>query len=423
MLSAARPGKDVRSLDLGALVAALAFALHPLRVESVAWASERRDVVCGALVLASVLAYLRAREPGKPERSLAPALAVHALALLGKGMAMTTPLVLLVLDEYPLRRRAWKEKVPFLVLSAGAAAAGMWAQQRIRWPLEQHGLLGRAAQSFYALAWYPLKTLWPSGLSALHELRPPLDPLEPRFLLAQACVLAAACWLWTRRRRRPAIAASAAAYAVMLAPVSGAFQFGPQLVADRYSYLPMLPAALLAGAAARAGFERSRAKTAAVAALVLAVLLGLTVRQQSYWADGEALWTRVLDFDPASASAQISLGARRAEQGRLHEAEARFLAAAEGTPGCFDDQDRLAEGLRGGATGPEFEALRLRVETNPICRKARANLGAVWAQTGRLPDALKAFSVIALIDPADQATQLNLKRAQLEYEMLRRKKR
>lgn len=416
LLEAARPG-TARELDAAAFFSAMVFSVHPLRVESVSWASERRDAICAAFVLAAVWAYLRGRSPGK-------VFALFLLSLLAKGMALLLPVALLALDYYPLRRigprgegliKSVREKLPLFALSAVFGLAGMAAQERIRWTYEQHGLLARLAQACYALAFYVRKTVWPGGLMPLYELRPPMNPYEPRFLLSAAAVAAAAWLCWRLRRSRPWLAASAFWYAVLLFPVSGLFQFGPQLVADRYSYVTTLPLAVLAGAASREGLIRRRAASIAAAAVVVLVLAAACVRQQSFWLDSEALWARVLSGDPACAMAHGSVGVLRASTGRLAEAEAHFRRALDAFPGCVADQDRLAAVLAGATVPPEEERrLRASVETHPVCRKARANLGAVRAQAGDLPGAVEILSVIALLDPGDLGARLNLERARAQ---------
>ncbi len=400
-----------RELDAAAIFSALAFALHPLRVESVSWAAERRDVVCAAFAAAAVLAYL------KPRRSLAAVTGFLFLSLLAKGMTLTVPVALLALDFYPLKRigpkgeglrEAIVEKWPLFALSVVFGLAGTMAQDRIRWTLAQHGVLSRVAQAGYALAFYARKTVWSSGLMPLYELRPPLDPFAPEFLLSAAAVVAAAAFAWTRRRRQPWLAASFFWYAVLLFPVSGLFQFGPQLVADRYSLIACWPLAVLAGAALRT-LEARRA--AAAGGAILVALAIASTKQQSYWANSEDLWTRVLSADPGCATAHGSLGVLRATSGRFDEAKAEFQRAIDAFPGCVADQERLAVLIREGVSSEEERRLRAAVEVNAVCRKARSNTAAVLAQTGDLKGALKILEDAVLLDPADQGASLNLAHA------------
>lgn len=370
-----------------AAAAALFFALHPLRVESVAWASERRDVLCGALALGSVWAYLREREPDRPAGSLAPSLALFLLSLLAKGMSMTLPVALILLDRWTLRRRAYAEKLPYFALAAAFALAGLGAQERLRWSWEQHGLLARAGQAGYSLLWYLQKTLWPSGLAAYHELRPPLGP---EYLLYTALALGAGVWLWRERERRPGLSSAAAAYAVMLAPVSGLFQFGPQLVADRYSYLPAAPLALLFGAAARR-------LTPGAGASILAALAVLTVLQQAHWKDSQAVWSRVLAVDPVSGAGQLAMGNLRASAGRLEEAKIHFKQAMAAFPGCAESEDAVF------------------LARTPVCRKARGNHAAALAQGGDYEGAVRELRALdRLVPKEDEAIRLNLRRAESE---------
>ncbi len=378
LLLAVRPGADA---DVPAALAAALFAVHPLRVESVSWISERRDVMCVALSLACVWAYVRARQDGRSER---PALVLFLLALLAKGMAVTLPAVLWIVDRYPLGKpRPLKDKAPYLALSVVFFLIGSSVQDRLRWSLEQHGVMARVAQSCYAAVFYLAKTVWPSGLSPFYELRPPLDWTQPVYLLSMAAVALAA---WSCRKRPWA----PAAYAVILLPVCGLFQFGPQLVADRYSYLSTVPFFVLLAAWLRHGGRRLHLAAAATAAYAF-----VCVGQQAHWRSTEALWERALAVDPVNGSAHLSLGVERARDGHPAEAEAHFRAALAAFPGCAEEQERLD--LR-------------RVEWNPVCRKARGNLGAALAQQGRYDEARVHFEVAAAIDPDDEAARRNLAR-------------
>ena len=318
LLAAAKPPSptDEWELDAAALFGALAFAIHPLRVESVSWASERRDVLCGALVLAAVWAYLGARQSGQRPRTLALVGALMLLALLAKGMALMLPIALLAVDYYPLRRigargegvlAALREKISLMALSTVFGLAGLMAQERIRWTYEQHGLTARVVQASYAFVFYIWKTFWPSGLMPLYELRPPMNPYEFKFLLSLMVFVAVLSACWRLRHSRPWLAASVFWYSVLLFPVSGLFQFGPQLVADRYSYMTTLPLAVLAGACVREGLARRRRLSLCAAFAAIATLLTLCVRQQSYWRSSDELWARVLSGDPQCATAHGAL--------------------------------------------------------------------------------------------------------------------
>jgi hypothetical protein len=405
--------------DFGALFAALVFAVHPLRVESVSWAAELRDPLSGALWLGALLAYLRAREPGRPRRSLVPTAALFAGAALAKGIAVTLPLVLLVVDAWPLRRRpadVWREKLPMLGLAAGLGAVSVLAQRGARasatWA--DHGLAARLAQTAYALVFYARKTLWPSGLSPIYELRPPLDPLEPRFVLSAAVLAAFAVWAWRARRARPWWTAAGAASALVALPVGGLLQSGSQLVADRYSYLSALPWALLAGAGLRAGLRRPgpRRAASALAALAAAAALGAAcVAQESYWRDSEALWGRALALDPRSGTALLGLGTALAARGRYAEAEALFARAEDTDRACAADLERLALLAGSGeAGGEEARRLRAALDPRPVCRRARSNRAAARAALGDFAWARAGFAAALAADPDDASARANAER-------------
>src|SRR4029077_18998051 len=272
-LSIHYPSADLR-LKTAAGFAAFFFAIHPLRVESVAWATERRDVLSGLFFLATILCYLQAmtysNDPSHHARWRNKALIVYGLSLLSKASGVTLPVVLLVLDVYPLRRlgggpgmwlgplarRVWWEKVPFFLLAAGAAVIAPLAQSEsgasgALADLRVHGVAARLAQSLYGLAFYLWKTILPTDLSPLYEVPRNLDPFAWPFfwpfLLSGAIVVALTIGLFVLRRRWPAGLASWICYVAILAPVLGFVQNGAQMVADRYSYLSCLAWAILLG--------------------------------------------------------------------------------------------------------------------------------------------------------------------------------
>jgi hypothetical protein len=271
-----------------AFVAAALFAVHPLRVESVAWITERRDVLSGVLLVATLLAWLRWRASGA-RRWYALALGVYALSLGAKAWGMTLPAVLLVLDAWPLARfrresaaRLVLEKVPFAILAAATAVLAFLAQRAsggMNYAAE-FTPAQKAAQACYGLCYYVVRSLWPANLLPVYTLDTALDPGEMRFVLSAAGVALAAGLALALRRRVPALAAACAVYAIVVSPVLGLAQSGVQLVADRYSYLATMPFALLCGALfARAGTAPARRAAAAAAALAI---LGLGLATRAY---------------------------------------------------------------------------------------------------------------------------------------------
>src|SRR2546427_7291002 len=261
------PSERGHALAVSAGFAALVFAIHPLRVESVAWATERRDVLSGLFYLLTILMYLRACERGaRGRRWYWLSVAVFGCALLSKSMVVNLPVVLLILDVYPLRRlggaigwwseparRVYVEKIPFVLLAAAASAVALMAQlsKSAIVSVVQLSGLGRLAVSMYGLSFYLWKTGAPVNLSPLYELPPTVNPWAPPVLLSYGLVLAITAIVLALRRRVPGLPAAWVAYIVVLLPVLGIFQSGPQIAADRYTYLAGLGWAILAGAGDR----------------------------------------------------------------------------------------------------------------------------------------------------------------------------
>jgi hypothetical protein len=305
---------DPLALRAGSAVAALLFAVHPLRVESVAWVTERRDVLCGTFVLATVLAYLVAHDARADavaaRRWRRRAVVLFVLALLSKSMAVSLPVVLLLLDVYPLRRvtlgrgatfgprarEAWREKLPFVALAAAASVVAVIALRAggSATAFAALGAMDRAVLSVHSIAFYLWTTLAPTALSPLYELPLRIDPREARYLVSAAVTLGVTAAVLALRRRWPALPVAWASYLVMLLPVSGIVQNGPHMAADRYTYLPCVGWAILAGAVVRRAWPRAwpRAAALSLTAGALAVLVTLTERQIVVWHDSETLWTQ-----------------------------------------------------------------------------------------------------------------------------------
>lgn len=352
LAAAERPEGERR---LGALLAAALFAFHPMRVESVAWATERRDVLSAFFALASLLAWVegglaeRRGDAGPARRWRLASLGAFAVGLLAKSIA-PLPAVLLVLDLHPLGRhrrgdggrlgrlaRLLVEKVPFLALSLASSVLAVRAQAATGAlvGVGDQGLAARAAQAAFGLCHYLVSFFTPVR-SPLVERPVPLDPLEPRFVAAMAAVLVAGGLLVAARRRAPGVVAAAVAYLLLLLPVLGLFQSGVQLVADRYSYLPHVGFAVVAGGAVAAAMARWGRVGRGGAVLLVAGLLAFFAlasrRQVAVWKDDQTLWRAVLASGP-SALAENNLGAMALGAGRTAEAVDHLLASLAVAPG------------------------------------------------------------------------------------------
>src|SRR3989449_5507890 len=255
-------------------------------------------------------------------------------------MVVNLPVVLVILDVYPLRRlggavgwwsaparRVYVEKIPFVLLAAVASAVALMAQlsHDTMVSVVQLSGLGRLAVSVYGLSFSLWKTVAPVNLSPLYELPPTVNPWAPPFLLSYGLVVAITAIVLAFRRRVPGLPAVWLGYIVVLLPVLGIFQSGQQIAADRYTYLAGLGWAILAGAGllfCSRTLGRSKTgilATSPIAGVAICVVVGLGVLtwgQVKVWHDSEKLWTRVLARDPESYLAQNHIGVLLAEQSK-----------------------------------------------------------------------------------------------------------
>ncbi len=421
---------DGRSVILGATVAALLFSLHPLRVESVAWATERRDVLMGFFTLLCVLAYLRAVERGGAgalHRGWQwTAVGLFGLALLSKSVVVGLPVVLLLLDVYPLRRSRGRseagpgtsgertllrlaiEKTPFVALAAAVAAVTLTvgAGHRLMTSLEALGVLQRLAISAYALTFYLWKTVAPWPLSPLYTLFHPVLPWSLTYVTPAAFVVLVTLAAILGYRRWPAGLIAWATYIVLLAPVVGVLHNGAQIAADRYTYLSCAPWAILGGAGVawcrHAALRRKLSPpmwtvVMGAAALVIVIFAGLTIRQVAVWRDSVSLWTHAASVEPASDIPIFYLGWALTDAGRFDEARAHFERALRRVPDRLPDlkaQLDLHLGIveqRAGRPVAAERYFREALVQDPTHAVALIRLGTVLLEQGRETEAEAAW--------------------------------
>ncbi len=418
------------ALTAAACISALLFAVHPLRVESVVWASQRRDVLCAFFLLVTILVYVKAtstpRRGAAYRKWMTAALSVYTLSLFSKAAGITLPLVLLVLDVYPLRRLAYDpakwlerekrqvfwEKVPFVLLAMIFGIIALIAQRdgAALKSLQQHGIPARLAQAFFGIVFYLWKSIVPLNLSPLYELAAQVDPLDGSFVLSAVVVVAVTLGLVAMRRRWPAGLAVWLVYVAILMPVLGAAQSGPQIAADRYTYLACLGWALLVGAAllhwrprpiATIASGARFAVMAAAASALLASLGALTWRQAQVWHDSERLWKHAVAATPHSASAHYNLGFVFSQRGEIDAAEEQYRRSIEINP-APDAHNNLGLILvRRGKLDEATEHYREALRINPLHKNAYSNLAAVSLRRENLEEAMDYYRRVLQIDPAD----------------------
>ena len=413
IFSKGEPGRG--RFVLPAFFAALFFSLHPLRAESVAWISERKDVLCCFFYLAAVLAYLRylgGRKSGWYILALLFALG----ALLSKAMAVTLPLILILIDLSLKRYRArpvllsakqWLDKIPFfiLALASGSAALGGQLANRALLSLQRIGAGGRAVIFLKSLIFYLEKIVFPLRPAAAY---PPGAVLETGITITAVALvifllvpLAAAGLLW--RRRKPAFLIGLAWFVITVLPVSGILPTGLVLVSDRFTYLPSAGIAGLffLGLAAAGKKWGSRAVLFPGLAAAL-ILFFLCFRQVDSWTDSERLWKETVEKYPDSPVARAHLGQLLYQRGADEEAVEHLRAAValvEENPLLRGDILFAARSNLGRALGRLGNLEEAKAVFEDILNKRdswviRHSLGGIYAKLGRKEEALAEYRAV-----------------------------
>ena len=410
-------GKD-RALA-GAAMGALAFGLHPQHVESVAWVSELKDVLCGLFFLLSILAYWRYTEGGRKALFYMLSIISFILALMSKPMAVSLPAALLIFDYYPLGRlgsfdsvkKAVIEKLPFFTLAALGAVATVWAQSgdEAIASLAHSPLSERMDVAIRGFAFYLKKLFVPVDLVPFY-----VRPLEGEFFnhvfwvsLAAFIAISAACIVL----RKKALTAAWLYYAVTLLPVIGIVQVSDMAAADRYSYLPALgPVVFLSGIAAFIAADRRRMITMIASFAPIAAMLGfLTVKQIPVWKDTVSLWTQEIKVYP-TIQAYMKRAKAYELSGRFEEAAADYTVIIRNA-----DKDipvllvrRAAAYLNAGYPDMALGdyALALKLET----RNAAAYLGraTVFMEKGDYISAANELERVLELAPGNPAVMFNM---------------
>jgi Flp pilus assembly protein TadD len=432
LLALSMPSAAPWMLTAGSLAATLFFAIHPLRAESVAWITERRDVLSGVWFMMAVLGYLRAHEGGRRRRVwLLLSAACYTLAALSKSIVVSLPLVLLLLDIYPLRRiaRPWRlsvalallrEKWLYFLVASATAVMAIWAQQSNNFltSTETLPLVARIPVVLYSVWFYFAKTLVPIGLSPLHELPRVVDWLDARFLGAALGSLLMGAAAVVLGQRCSGIPVAWITYLVLLAPVSGVLHNGYQLVHDRYSYLSCLPWAILFGAgvatvleAGKRGLVRRPVVQVAACTTVawLAALGALAAQQTQVWRDDDTLWRYALDADPGCSICHGNFGISLLTRGFTTLAIEEFQQALALRPDRLQVRSQLGIALtragRFDAALAEFRRV-LALDSNDL--NTRNNLAVCLLRSGQTTEALAELRTILDQDPRHVLARANL---------------
>jgi len=390
-----------------AAVAAL-FALHPLHVESVAWVSERKDVLSALFWITTLWAYQRYAQRETLGRYVWVALFL-ALGLMAKPMLVSLPLVLLLLDWWPLgraRTQPWSrlvaEKIPLFALSAASCLITLQAQKGAMEILQMVPLGSRVANALVAYVQYLLKMLWPSGLTVLY---PHPGTALPLWQAAGAGLLLAVISYLVYRAgpRRPYLVVGWLWYLITLIPVIGVVQVGMQSMADRYTYIPLIGIFIIISWGLKdltAGWRHRKMALGLLAGAALAACLVLTSIQVGYWKDNLTVFERAKAVTADNYTVYAGLIEEYGRQGKYEEARAMFHRAVAVNPDyvfAYSTYGFLAAylGRQEEAESLFLQALRLK----PNFAEVYNSLGLVYGGQGKIPEAVSMFQKAIELKP------------------------
>jgi tetratricopeptide (TPR) repeat protein len=405
---------------------AIVFAIHPLRVESVAWVAERKDVLSGLFFVLTIGAYVRyVRSPSITRYGLLAVL--FALGLMSKPMLITLPFVLLLLDYWPLNRltvagneedgrasttrRLAAEKLPLVALGAASSLVTLFAQKVALQPLSHISLAERIGNAIISCVIYLRQMLWPRNLAPFYPFnRQEIVGSTVVFSLFVLVLISTAVFVWGRRHRY--LVTGWLWYLIMLAPVIGILQVGNQSRADRYTYLPQIGLLLLftwmAGDLS-ARLPRRPLILGIVAATIVSCLAFAAHLQASYWRNSETLWIHTLSCTTDNATAEENLGQAVYDQGRVKEALAHFQKAIEINPKQPFVHSLLGVAfLEQGRVEDSLAHLETAIQINPDDGDAHYNLGNTFLQMGRAQQAIAQYSRALEINTYDIEARNNL---------------
>ena len=431
------------SLWRAALVAGL-FAIHPVHVESVAWVSERKDVLSLFFGLLTLHAYARHTALNPPLSTLnSPwywaAFIFFALALMAKPMMVTLPLLMLLLDFWPLKRisnfqyemrngqpldgssekikprLAWKpcwpllvEKGPFILLTIGSCVMTIWAQQNAIRSLETIPFTARLSNALVSCVRYIANVAWPTDLAVLypHPGHWPLWQVAGATLL----LLGVTVLFFYKAIKRPHLLVGWLWFLIALVPFIGVVQVGAQAMAGRYMYLPAIGLYILVAWSLSAGrHPAARAATGLLIAAVFVSLAAATRMQLRHWQDSITLFSRAVAVTQDNFIARLNLAMAYTRNGRFDDAAQQYRSMLAMDPASVPANERLAQVLE--KMGRDEEAVQhyaTVLELDPGQAMARNNLGNILARHGRIADARQLFEEGLKLNPTDAQLHYNL---------------
>jgi protein O-mannosyl-transferase len=410
------------SIWLSGFVAAV-FAIHPLRVESVAWIAERKDVLSGVFFMLTLLAYFRWTGKQTFGRYLTMSI-LFACGLMSKPMLITTPIILLLLDYWPLSRgqkrstiaRLIVEKIPLFALSIGSCFATLWAQNFALGSTEFLPLQWRITNAAFSYFEYVRQMFWPVDLIPFYVH--PESRLEMwRLLLAAIILIGVTAIAFIRRRQNPYLIVGWFWYLVMLIPVIGIVQVGLQGHADRYTYLPQIGleiALVWLIWDLTKSWRQQEIVLGTAGAFVVGTLSILSWRQTTHWRDTEALWRHTLAVTPDSDVAHAGLGGILFVRGQIDESIDHYERALRLRDGNVAAHFGLGRALAAKQkTDAAIFHFQKALSIQPDYIAASNDLGVLLVSKGAVKEAIAAWEQSLSFDPdnADAANNIAWVRA------------
>jgi tetratricopeptide (TPR) repeat protein len=394
-----------------ALALAAIFALHPLRVESVAWVAERKDVLCALFGLLCLYAYDRYAR-SRNDNWLFGALAAFVLGLLSKPMLVTLPFVLLLLDVWPYGRthgerwtvaaRLVGEKAPFFILIAFVCYITVGAQQEAIVSMETVPFWPRLAGTLRNYWGYVHKSLLPYPLATPYVLQP-VYLLTPEILAKGAGLLALTAGAFGLRRRAPYVLVGWLWFLGMLVPVIGLVQIGHHAMADRFSYLPHLGLGMAVVLGAGDLLQKRPRAALAMTVLVATVFSVLSFRQVGVWRNSETLFSHAIRHTDNNYVAHNNLAEYYVSQGRFTDAAEEYEQTLRLNPGEVNARYNYGSVLVAVERYREAVAVLRQVEPSfPDDSPLQVNLALAYLNLGEIPAAIKAVEQALRLDPASE---------------------
>jgi tetratricopeptide (TPR) repeat protein len=420
-----------------AFVTAL-FAIHPLRVESVAWIAERKDVLSAVFFFLTLLAYARYVRARSVGRYLTMSV-LFACGLMSKPMVVTTPVVLLLLDYWPIQRitgfrSLWRmtlEKLPLFGLSLAISTVALALQVHAPTSVGQLPFLWRLENAVLGYVIYSWQIFWPLDLAVFYPHPDNRLPLW-QVLLAGSFLVAVTWIAFALRRIRPYLTVGWLWYLIMLLPVIGIIEVGLHGHADRYTYLPQvgLYIALTWLAVDLLTAIRNRKEILAFGGSAIAIALAIGAwKQTTYWRNSEALWTHTLAVTKSNDVALTNLGVFLKERGQFDDALLYFERALAVRSSSEHRHYRLSLALihdnvgevlaHKGRLDDAAGSFRQAIELRPDFPDAHYNLGVLLFQKGDYHGAIAQFRTALAIQPSDPGTNAMLANVLVQKGLLR----